>query len=141
MPEENLLLLLAKWVVGPIIGVGVTKIKDWYNRSQQHQQAMESITRAVTNTVNYLNELEGGAKTSRERELRLSVDWDIAGMDLMNIAETDEERELATKLRKFKSEAWKNPDKWSDGEIKSAGIDISTVREKLAKFIEPSDEN
>ena len=139
MPVDFISMLLPL-VLKPIIEVAGNKIGEWYKGSKKHREAVEAITKAVKNTDEYLQELQKGQKRKRQRELGLSVDWDIAGIALGEVAETREEKNLADKLRRLKKDAWANYDKWSDEEIEEAGIDISTIREKLEKYIEISEQ-
>ena len=140
MPLDPLLLVLLPVVLKPIVELATSKIAEWYQRGGKHREAVEAITKAVKNTDEYLQDLQKGTKRKRQRELDLSVDWDIAGMALEEVAETPEEKNLADKLRRLKKDAYANYDKWSDEEIEEAGIDISTIREKLEKYIEISEE-
>lgn len=139
MPVDILMMLLPI-ILKPLFEVTGSKIGEWYKRGEQHRQAVEAITRAVKKTDQYLQDLESGSERKRNREQDLSVEWDIAGKALEDVAETPEEKLFAHKLRQLKKDAWANPDKWSEEEIEESGIDISTIRKRLEKYIEISEQ-
>ena len=142
MPVEmfDVFRMLGSLVLPPLIRWGAGKIGEMYRSNENYRKAVNAITRAVKNTDEYLREVQSGGERARHRELNLAVDWDIAGISLEEVAETDEEKQLAKKLRRLKKDAWENYDKWSDEDIKKAGIEISTIREELKKFIEISEQ-
>lgn len=139
MPADLLFFFLSL-ISKPIVDFAGNKIGKWYERSAKHREAVEAITSAVKNTDDYLQWLQSGAERKKAREQELAIDWDITGRTLGDAAENADEKKLAEKLRKLKKAYWENYDDWSDEEIEEVGLNLSTIREKLERYIEISEQ-
>ena len=91
--------------------------------------ALRSISNALTETQLYYRDIEGGMLKDKDREKQLVLLWGAAAIPVRHI-----DPELAS-ICQDKSEYWLNPDKWDSKMIADTGIALDNVNQRYKKLL------
>ncbi len=113
-----------EWVVErlisllPVIG-NVSK-----DKREVADNALRSISHALTETCLYVNRYLKKGKRDEEIEAQLSRYWSAAAIPIRHL-----DRELS-EICEYKSEYWLNPMDWDEKKTNGLAIDLESVRER-----------
>jgi hypothetical protein len=133
MPLVSPLLSVVKILMDRAAASKQSKEKAVEDEQKNLSEVTDVIWRAVDETHSYLQHLEHGGSRLESKEQKLVEFWQNAGFKLHQVAKTDDENDLARKLR-LKAQSWNYQDLWPDDKVKKAGIDFQTVRNELARL-------
>ena len=123
-------------LAGPLVAV-VNILIARAKTNQEEKQKLAKVSQAVSNALEktdaYLEYLRSGGTRRGKYEPELAELWRTAGFELSQIAETKEEREMASRLR-LKARAWEYIEQWPEERVKQEGIDFDTVRDRLSEL-------
>lgn len=122
--------------VGASVGV-INLLSTRARFSQEKKQKILAVAQAIRSAVEateaYLQLRASGEARDPAREQELSSLWKKAGLQLEQVAETDDEQRLSEKLR-LKGFAWDYTGQWPDDRVLAHGIDFTTVKTELAQL-------
>jgi hypothetical protein len=101
------------------------------DRRELHDNALRSVSHALSETCLYYRGIERGGMRDSETEAQLSKYWAAAAIPLRHLDE-----QLAAKCE-YKSEYWLTPDKWSSERVRQVGIGRSAVQHRYRLLLTP----
>ncbi|MBV34516.1 MAG: hypothetical protein CMP47_03555 [Rickettsiales bacterium] len=118
------------WVLERLISLIPTIDKVSKDKREVADNALRSISHALTETCIYVNQYTKHDKCDTEIEAQLSRYWSAAAIPLRHL-----DLELS-KICEYKSEYWLDPSSWTGKNTRGIAIDLESVREKYrAKLI------
>ncbi len=94
---------------------------DGVNERRHKQEAVGLVMEAVVATKSYLYDLKQGEKSSREREYKISRDWQCAAN---SIREYDHQLYQSAQL---KAMGWADPNEWRRADERRWAIQLDTI--------------
>lgn len=91
--------------------------------------ALRSISNALTETRLYYRDIEEGIPKNKDRERQLVLLWSAAAIPVRHI-----DPELAS-ICQDKSDYWLNPENWDDQRIIETGISLENVNNRFKKLL------
>lgn len=100
-----------------------------YRISEKREDALIDFTTAFIETKIYVNRLESGIRPIKEKEEELVKLWDKASISARYFFEDVHERDIIKALN------WLDPEKLTNEVIKSKGIGLDQMEEKLIELL------
>ena len=100
-----------------------------YRISEKREDALIDFTTAFIETKIYVNRLESGIRPIKEKEEELVKLWDKASISARYFFEDVHERDIIKALN------WLDPEKLTNEVIKSKGIGLDQMEEKLIALL------
>ena len=106
--------------------VNQQKLKE---QREEEKGAIKALLDALTKTHIYLNDLESGMDSNRDREIELAKAWSTAAVSFLGI------NQKVAPLLQMKSEVWAHPESWSDKRVRKSKITIQEMSELARKLL------
>lgn len=113
-----------EWIAERLIALLPVLSEVSKNKQELADNALRSISHALTETCLYVSRYLDQGKRDQEIETQLSRYWSAAAIPLRHI-----DNDLS-QICEYKSEYWINPEGWDPSKTNGAKIDLETVREK-----------
>ena len=118
---------MIEWVLEKLIAI-LPMIGDiGKDRRELADKALESVSRALTETCIYVKRYEEQGKRDLDMESNLVRFWSEAAIPLRHI-----DKELSD-ICEYKSEYWLDPKTWNPKQANGTSISLENVREKYRK--------
>jgi hypothetical protein len=124
------LLTIANFVIGAAnLGVKLVELFFSGKPTKQKKEAARCFNIAITATEDYIDSHDLRKHRDLEEEKRLQRLWNEASRAIHPFSKD------VSYLLSLKSDYWRNPIRWTNGQIKEARIRLRDVRKEVEKYV------